>query len=164
MQQWGDPGTFQRYQNHKNPLMAPKDRDSKLQESEVIYKFKCPHISCPEEYIGESGRMFGDRLKEHLRTPSPLHHHSNSTGHPVSPECFTIVDRWPKGVTRNIKEAMYIQVNDPSLNRNLWKHQNGPRFCKTHQLSNSNNPNFTFPLHGLIHPPTIILGHTQLHW
>ena len=50
--------------------MAPKDRDNKLQKNGVIYKFKCPHINCPEEYIGESGRTFWDRLKEHLRAPT----------------------------------------------------------------------------------------------
>ena len=103
--------------------MVPKDRDSKLQKSGVIYKFKCPHVNWLEEYIEESGRTFGDRLKEHLRAPSPIHHHGNSTGHLVSPECFTIVDREPQGVTRNINEAMYIHVNDPSLNRNLGKYQ-----------------------------------------
>ena len=79
----------------KTLLMAPKDRDNKLQKSRVIYKFKCPDINCPEEYIGESGRTFVVRLKEHLRTPSPIHHHSNSTGHSVSPECFTTVNREP---------------------------------------------------------------------
>ena len=68
----------------KTLLMAPKDRDNKLKMTRVIYKFKCPHLNCPEEYIGESGRTFGDRLKEHLRAPSLIHHHSNSTGHPVS--------------------------------------------------------------------------------
>ena len=56
----------------KTLLMAHKDRDSKLQKSGVIYKFKCPHINCPEEYTGESGGTFGDRLKEHLRAPSPI--------------------------------------------------------------------------------------------
>ena len=35
--------------------MAPEDRDNKLQKSGVIYKFKCLHINCSEEYIGESG-------------------------------------------------------------------------------------------------------------
>ena len=40
--------------------------------SRVIYKFKCPHINCLEEYVGESGRPYGDRLKDHLRTPSPI--------------------------------------------------------------------------------------------
>ena len=32
----------------KTLLMAPKDRDNKLQKSVVIYKFKCPHIKLPQ--------------------------------------------------------------------------------------------------------------------
>ena len=32
-------------------LMASKDRDSRLQKNGVIYKFKCPHTNCLEEYI-----------------------------------------------------------------------------------------------------------------
>ena len=67
----------------------------------------------------ESGKTFGDRFKEYLRGPSPIHYHNHSTGHPESPNSFTIVDGESQGVTRNIKEDMYICVNDPSLNRNL---------------------------------------------
>ena len=81
----------------KTLLMTPKGRDSKLQKSGLINRFKCPHIKCPEEYLEESGRTFGDRLKEHPRAPSPIHPHSHSTGHPVSPQCFTIVDRESPG-------------------------------------------------------------------
>ena len=61
--------------------------------------------------------------KEHLRALSPIHKHSNSTGPPVSPECFNIVNREPQVFTRNIKEAMYICLNDPSLNSDLGKYQ-----------------------------------------
>ena len=102
--------------------MAPKDKDSKMQKSGVIYQFKFPHINCPEEYIGESGGTFGDRIKEHLKATSAIHQHSNSTGHPVSPDCFTIIHSESQGTSRNIKEAMFIHVNDPSLNRNLEKY------------------------------------------
>ena len=42
---------------------------------------------------------------------------------PVNEECSTIVGREWQGVTKTIKEAMYIWVNDPSLNRNLAKYQ-----------------------------------------
>ena len=107
----------------KTLLMAPMDRDKKLQKSGVIYKFKCPHINCPEEYIEESGRTLGDRVKEHLRDLSPIHQHSNTTEYLVSPDCLTIVHRESQRTARNIKEAMYIQVNDPSLNRNMGKYQ-----------------------------------------
>ena len=100
-----------------------EDKDTKLQKGGVIYKYKCPQINCTEEYIGESGRTFGDRYKEHLKSPSPIHLHTTSTGHPVSPDCFSIVDRESQATVRNIKKAMYIRVNDPSLNRNLGKFQ-----------------------------------------
>ena len=95
-------------------LMAPKDKDSKVQKNGVIYKYKCPHINCPEEYICESGRTFGDRFKEHLKAPSSIHQHTSTTGHTVSPDCI---------FSMNIKETMFIRVNDLSLNRNLGKLQ-----------------------------------------
>ena len=50
----------------KTLLMTLNDRDNKLQKSGVIYRFKCPHINCLKEYIGESGRSFREQLKEHL--------------------------------------------------------------------------------------------------
>ena len=95
--------------------MAPKDKEHKCEKSSVICQFRCPHSNCQQEYIGESGRSFGHRLKEHVRAPSPIHHHSLTKGHPVNEECFTIVGKESQGVTRTIKEAMYICVNDPSL-------------------------------------------------
>ena len=55
----------------KTLLMAPKDRDNKFQKSGLIYKFKCPHINFPKEYIGESGRTFGERLKQQLGPHPP---------------------------------------------------------------------------------------------
>ena len=103
--------------------MAPKDKDHKLQKSGIIFNYKCPHNSWPEQYIRESGRILEDRVKEHLRAPSPIHQHSSTTGHQIYPDCFNIIHREPQGVTRNIKEAMIIRVNDPSLNRNIGKYQ-----------------------------------------
>ena len=110
----------------KQLLMAPKDEDRKLAKSGIIYRYRCPHIYCTEQYIGESGRTLGDRYKEHLKAPSPIHLHTSTSGHPISPECFSIVDREVQGLTRNIKDIMYIKVNDPSLNRNLGKFQLPP--------------------------------------
>ena len=104
-------------------LVKPKDKDPKLHKISIIYHFKCPHINCPEAYIGESGRALQERIKEHLKAPSSIHHHSSSTGHPLSPECFNILHRETQGPSRNSKEAIFIYVNDPSLNRNLRKYQ-----------------------------------------
>ena len=47
------------------------DRENIMQKSRVIYRYKCDWLECDEEYIGESARTFGERLKEHSRAPSP---------------------------------------------------------------------------------------------
>ena len=41
-------------------LVHPKDRDTILQKSGVIYRYKCGRVDCEEEYIGESGRTFAE--------------------------------------------------------------------------------------------------------
>ena len=89
----------------------------------MICHYKCPHINCPEAYIGESGRALGERVKEHLKAPSPIFHHSSTTGHSLEPDNFNIIHKEVPSHPRTIKEAMSICVNDPTLNRNLGKYQ-----------------------------------------
>ena len=89
----------------------------------MIYKYKCGGVDCEEEYIGESGRMCAERFKEHMRAPSPIHDHHNTTGHELSLDNFNIVGREDQNIARAIKEAILIRVNDPSLNRNIGKYQ-----------------------------------------
>ena len=114
---------FKGTNNLRTLLVRPKNKDPKLNKSGGTYHFKCPQINCTEAYIRESGRVLADRIKEHLKAPSPIHQHSSTTGHPLSPQCFNIIPQEPQGPSRNIKEAMFIHVNDPSLNRNLGKYQ-----------------------------------------
>ena len=104
-------------------LVHPKDKDTILKKSGVIYKYSCGRVDCGEEYIGESGRTFGERYREHMRAPSPIMDHQNITGHEVSLDNFTIVGMEENSIARNIKEAIFIRVNDPSLNRNIGKFQ-----------------------------------------
>ena len=106
----------------KNLLMAPKDQDPMKSRSGVTYRFKCDRVKCDDEYIGESSRTFGERFKEHLKAPSPIFDHFNTTGHQVSIENFSIVGREEQNLMRAIKEALYIRVNNPSLNRNIGKY------------------------------------------
>ena len=106
----------------KNLLMAPKDQDPMKNRSGVIYRFKCNRVECDDEYIGESSRTFGERFKEHLKAPSPIFDHFTTTGHQVSLENFSIVGREEQNLMRAIKEALYIRVNNPSLNRNIGKY------------------------------------------
>ena len=78
-------------------------------------------MECDDEYIGESSRTFGERLTEHLKAPgqyltiiTPLV--------TKSIENFSIVGREEQNLMRAIKEAIYIRVNNPSLNRNIGKY------------------------------------------
>ena len=107
----------------KDILVHPKDKDTILKKSGVIYKYSCGRVDCGEEYIGESGRTFGERYREHMRSPSPIMDHHNTTGHEVSLDNFTIVGREDNNIARNIREAIFIRVNDPSLNRNIGRFQ-----------------------------------------
>ena len=106
----------------KNFLVASKDQDTIQKESRVIYRYKCDRVECDEEYIGESSRTFGERFKEHQKAPSPMHDHFNTTGHNVTIENLSIVGREDQNLSRLIKEALFIRVNNPSLNRNIGKY------------------------------------------
>ena len=74
-----------------------------------------------EEYIGETSRTFGERFKEHLKDPSPIHHQNNATGHLTTNDNFQIIGREEHGTARTIKESIYIRINNPTLNRNIGK-------------------------------------------
>ena len=65
---------------------------------------------------------FGERFKEHLKAPSPIHDHSNTTGHTTNINNFSIVGREEQNLSRLIKESMFIRVNNPSLNKNIGKY------------------------------------------
>ena len=104
----------------RNLLVSSNDKDPMVSKSGAIYWFKCGDLSCDDEYIGETSRTFGERFKEHLKDPSPIHHHSNQTAHPTNQINFQIIGRG-HGLARNIKESIFIRVNIPTLNRNIGK-------------------------------------------
>ena len=106
----------------KDFLMAPKDKDHITMKSGIIYRFKCHRVDCDDENIGESSRTFRERFKEHLQAPYPIYDHQNITGHDITIDNFSFVWREDQNLIRAIKEAIYIRVNNPSLNRNIGKY------------------------------------------
>ena len=50
-------------------------------------------MDCDEEDIGNSGRAFAERYKEHMKAPSPIHDHHNTAGHGISIDNYSIVGR-----------------------------------------------------------------------
>ena len=105
----------------KNLLVSPKDKDPMVNQSSAIYWYQCGDLGCDNEYIGETSRTFGERYKEHLKAPSAIHHHSTITGHTTNHNNFQIIGREGHNLARNIKESIYIRVNNPSLNNNIGK-------------------------------------------
>ena len=105
----------------RNLLVSPKDKDPMVNQSGAIYWFQCGDLSHDDEYIGETSRTFGERYKEHLKDPSPIHQHSNHTDHPTSHNNFQIIGREGNSLARNIKESIFISVNNSTFNRNISK-------------------------------------------
>ena len=149
-------------------LSNPKDKDPKYNQTGIMYHYKCPQINWTSAYIGESGRSLGERVKEHFKAPSPIHLHSTTTGHPIDSEQFSIVHKEVNSHSRTIKEAMFIWVQDPTLNRNLGKYQlphiwnhlpmASPNLqCKPSSIPTTSDPHLIHPL--LIpSPPTTHTG------
>ena len=104
----------------KNLLVSPKDKDPMVNQSGAIYWYQCGDLSCDDEYIGEPP---GPLVKDTKSTWSPpaIHHHSNQTGHTINQNNFQIIGREGHNLARNIKESIYIRVNNPSLNNNIGK-------------------------------------------
>ena len=63
-----------------------------------------------------------ERLEEHFSGPSSIYDHANTTGHHTRVDSFSVFSRESHNIARTIKEAMYIRVKDPSLNRNIVKY------------------------------------------
>ena len=78
-------------------------------------------LACDEEYMGETSMTFGERFEEYLKEPSPIHNHSNNTGHTTTQDNFQIIGREDHDNARTIKESIYIRVNNPTLNSNIGK-------------------------------------------
>ena len=105
----------------KQVLMKTKDWDPKDSKSGVIYSYQCQHLDCDEEYIGGTSRSLGERRKEHLQQPSPIHSHSRTMEHSIENNSFNIIGREDWGVGQD-HQGIYIWVNNPTLNQNIGKY------------------------------------------
>ena len=84
-----------------------------VNQSGAIYWYECGDLGSDNEYIGETSRTFGERYKEHLKAPLPIHHHSNKTGHPTSHKNFQIIGREEHNLARYIKESILLGLIIP---------------------------------------------------
>ena len=162
----------------KNLLVSPKVKDPMVNKSGAIYWSQCGDLTCDGEYIGETSRTFAERFKEHLKDPSSIHHHSSNTGHPITQQNIQIIGREGHGLARNIKECIFIRVNNPTLNKNIGKFNlshiwdrvllNTPghtlkRHAPAVGQANSNQPNISTHLGQPNYPIHISIGSEHAH-
>ena len=81
------------YTTARNVQWLPKKGIRSPRKVGVIYRLKYAQVRCEEGWIYKLARTSGDRFKEHLRDPSPIYDHGNTSGHCISVENFSIVGR-----------------------------------------------------------------------
>ena len=93
-------------------------KDKQTIKSNCVYRVKC--MSCDASYIGETCRNVNTRMREHSTCKdSAVFDHTRETGHEFNlkdPEILCFESDWSK---RKIKEALYIQEHNPSLNKQV---------------------------------------------
>ncbi len=105
----------------RNMLVAPKDKPPRDSACGVVYKIECG--GCDSEYIGETGRQLGTRLKEHRKSlatgtlASAVSEHSMREGHPIDWDSVKIIDRESVDIPRKVREAIHIRRRQPQMNR-----------------------------------------------
>ena len=107
-------------------MFVVKDAVPHSLRSLVVYKFSC--AGCGACYVGETARHFSTRVREHLFSDrnSHIYRHlkdSESCRNLCSEACFSILDSAPTVFQLKIKEALHIEWERPSLNKQL-KHLN----------------------------------------
>jgi len=100
-----------------------KDRLNRSQRSKVIYKAGC--WNCNDVYIGKTKRRLHDRKTEHFKALTKSDHlsaiadHIITTGHNIKWDHFDILASGKTDLHCKIKETLFIQELQPSLNANV---------------------------------------------
>ena len=103
-------------------LSLPKLEFTALSHLFIKIHFNKTNLDCNQHYIGETTRPLGTQIKEHLLCPQPLsavREHKLNTGHQCAMRDVNIVDLEENWHRREIKEAINIYREKPSLNRDI---------------------------------------------
>ena len=105
-------------------FFSDKDSIPTLLRSSLVYCYKCP--SCNARYYGKTSRNLAIRCREHIgiaktghrinNNSSTVYNHSSTTGHPVSPEDFSILSSTSNSTDLLIHESLFILRDCPTLN------------------------------------------------
>ena len=103
-------------------FFSPKDKIADVFKSHVVYKFSC--AGCSTCYIGETSRYYSTRVYEHLHTDKTSQVYKHVHG---NIECkgkndissFSILDTASTKYGLELKEGLYINWEQPSLNKQV---------------------------------------------
>ena len=103
-------------------MFSTKDKIDIQMNSNVVYKFIC--ANCTVSYIGETSRNLGTRIKEHLHSDKQSHIYKHLKKDEkcfdnCNSDCFSILDTATTTYQRKIKEALFIQWEQPELNKQV---------------------------------------------
>ena len=120
--------TMKPWKTLKGLLVHPKDKQSKEDITECVYKVPCSN--CDKTYVGETGRKLGVRLQEHMKevesktnraftrsqptasltehNKSALTDHATQENHLINWSDASFVNRETDRFSRWVKEAVHI--------------------------------------------------------
>ena len=103
-------------------LFSCKDTLPKSLQSYVVYQFTC--AGCKACYIGETKGHLSTRIEEHLEKDKKSHIYSHLQENQqfqekVNFDCFGIIDHPSSYFKLQIKEAMHINLKNPSSTNRL---------------------------------------------
>jgi hypothetical protein len=135
-----------------NYLRVKNGKPDKL-ESSGIYELKCK--SCPRKYIGQTGRNFKTRYREHMlairnnnSAASKYAQHILETGHEYGKmeDILTIMQCERKGRRLNSLEQFYIHrlVKEETQLNDTHKNTHNPIFDLIHEHDNNSKPTHSY--------------------
>jgi hypothetical protein len=103
-------------------MFSTKDLIPRSLKSQVVYKFTCP--GCNASYIGETNRHLSTRIKEHLSSDKSSHIYKHLVESQdckllSNDNCFIVLDQAQTKYQLKLKEALHIQWEKPSLNKQV---------------------------------------------
>ena len=103
---------------HEKNASERKEQRTDVKKCGVVYSVKCG--TCDKEYIGETARALGTRLKEHTdgkHQSSAITEHQQVTGHLCDTDNVKVLTQEERFFPRKIREALKIHQRRPALNR-----------------------------------------------
>ena len=126
------------YRTLRHTLVHPKDKVKDEDKCGVVYHIPC--LSCPQVYIGETGRKLSVRIEEHEKETekvtaprktrstsvsedtskfkSAVSVHCREQNHIMNFEDVSIIDREDVWIRRRMKEALHVRKLNPEVPMN----------------------------------------------